>query len=212
MACSGACRSISSPISASRSAARRPRSSACRPICSCRRVSTPVPSFRLWRSSVTVEELTTAVARYIGEERTKNAFESFAADPRRLASRRVRMPISSFCGMRSICLHRRSALRRLGSCCRCCLRKRTVSTKAALKLLDDANAAIHYNREILQTALEHVSEGDRGVRQGHAARLLEPAIRRNPRSAAGNHRYRHAARRILAAPRRARHLRSRQCR
>ena len=39
------------------------------------------------------------------------------------------------------------------------LRKRTVSTKAALKLLDDANAAIHYNREILQTALEHVSEG-----------------------------------------------------
>jgi signal transduction histidine kinase len=39
------------------------------------------------------------------------------------------------------------------------LRKRTVSTRAALKLLDDANAAIHYNREILQTALEHVSEG-----------------------------------------------------
>ncbi|MBI4274749.1 MAG: PAS-domain containing protein, partial [Rhizobiales bacterium] len=39
------------------------------------------------------------------------------------------------------------------------LRKRTVSTKAALKLLDDANAAIHYNREILQNALEHVSEG-----------------------------------------------------
>ena len=39
------------------------------------------------------------------------------------------------------------------------LRKRTVSTKAALKLLDDANAAIHYNREILQTALDHVGQG-----------------------------------------------------
>ena len=39
------------------------------------------------------------------------------------------------------------------------LRKRTVSTKAALKLLDDANAAIHYNREILQTALDHVRQG-----------------------------------------------------
>ena len=39
------------------------------------------------------------------------------------------------------------------------LRKRNVSTRAALRLLDDANAAIHYNREILQTALEHVSEG-----------------------------------------------------
>jgi signal transduction histidine kinase len=34
-----------------------------------------------------------------------------------------------------------------------------VSTKAALKLLDDANAAIHYNREILQTALDHVGQG-----------------------------------------------------
>src|SRR4029079_5575361 len=31
--------------------------------------------------------------------------------------------------------------------------------KAALKLLDDANAAIHYNREILQTALDHVRQG-----------------------------------------------------
>jgi signal transduction histidine kinase len=39
------------------------------------------------------------------------------------------------------------------------LRKRTVSTQAALKLLDDANAAIQYNREILQTALDHVGQG-----------------------------------------------------
>src|SRR4029450_5113214 len=38
-------------------------------------------------------------------------------------------------------------------------RKRTVLTKAALKLLDDANAAIQYNREILQTALDHVRQG-----------------------------------------------------
>ena len=39
------------------------------------------------------------------------------------------------------------------------LRQRTVSTKDAFKLLDDANAAIHYNREILQTALDHVRQG-----------------------------------------------------
>ena len=39
------------------------------------------------------------------------------------------------------------------------LRKRTVSTQAALKLLDDANAAIHYNREVLQTALDQVRQG-----------------------------------------------------
>src|SRR5207237_1776186 len=39
------------------------------------------------------------------------------------------------------------------------LRKRTVSAKAALKLLDDAHAALHFNREILQTALNHVRQG-----------------------------------------------------
>ena len=39
------------------------------------------------------------------------------------------------------------------------LRKRTVSGKAALKLLDDAHAALHYNQEILQTALNHVRQG-----------------------------------------------------
>ena len=39
------------------------------------------------------------------------------------------------------------------------LRRSTVSTQAALKLLDDASAALHYNREILQTALDHVRQG-----------------------------------------------------
>jgi PAS domain S-box-containing protein len=39
------------------------------------------------------------------------------------------------------------------------LRKRNVSTKAALRLLDDASAALQYNREILQTALDHVRQG-----------------------------------------------------
>ena len=38
------------------------------------------------------------------------------------------------------------------------LRKR-MSSRAALKLLDDASVAIHYNREILQTALDHVRQG-----------------------------------------------------
>src|SRR5262249_60648828 len=44
---------------------------------------TPIaPSFRLWRSSVTVEELTTTVSRYLGEERTRSAFEAFAGAER----------------------------------------------------------------------------------------------------------------------------------
>jgi Na+/proline symporter/signal transduction histidine kinase len=116
------------------------------------------PSFRLWRSSVTVEELTTTIARYLGEERTRAAFESFAAthrislDPKDEADfrlvRNAEHMLASAIGAASS----RLVLSLL-------LRKRTVSTKAALKLLDDANTAIQYNRVILQTALDHVRQG-----------------------------------------------------
>jgi len=120
---------------------------------------TPItPSFRLWRSSVTVEELTTTVARYLGEERTRSALETFAATHRisleakdeadfRLVRHAEHILASAIGGASA-----RLVLSLL-------LRKRTVSTKAALKLLDDANAAIQYNREILQTALDHVRQG-----------------------------------------------------
>ncbi|HEY4746912.1 MAG TPA: PAS-domain containing protein, partial [Steroidobacteraceae bacterium] len=116
------------------------------------------PSFLLRRSSVTVAELTTTVARYLGEERTHAALDSFAATRRiSLAPeapadfqllRHAEHLIASAIGAASS----RLVLSLL-------LRQRTVSTKAALKLLDDANAAIHYNREILQTALGHVRQG-----------------------------------------------------
>jgi Na+/proline symporter/CheY-like chemotaxis protein len=120
---------------------------------------TPIPpSFRLWRSSVTIEELVTTVARYLGEERTRTSFGSYALtrgiriDPNAEADfellRYAEHLLASAIGAASS----RLVLLLL-------LRKRTVSTKAALKLLDDANAAIHYNREILQTALDHVRQG-----------------------------------------------------
>jgi Na+/proline symporter/signal transduction histidine kinase/CheY-like chemotaxis protein len=116
------------------------------------------PSFRLWRSSVTVEELTATVARYLGEERARSSFESFAAsrrislDPKQEADiellRYAEHILASGIGAASS----RLVLSLL-------LRTRTVSTKGALKLLDDANAAFQYNREILQTALDHVRQG-----------------------------------------------------
>ena len=116
------------------------------------------PAFRLWRSSVTIGELTATVARYLGEARTRNAFESFADTHRisiepqdeadfRLIRHAEHVLASAIGGASS-----RLVLSLV-------LRKRTVSTKAALKLLDDASAAIQYNREILQTALDHVRQG-----------------------------------------------------
>jgi len=116
------------------------------------------PAFRLWQSSVAVEELIGTVARYLGDERTRRSFENFAKsrgttlDPKRDADahmlRYAEHLLASAIGAASS----RLVLSIL-------LRKRNVSTNAALKLLDDASAAIQYNREVLQTALDHVRQG-----------------------------------------------------
>jgi len=116
------------------------------------------PGFRLRRASVSVEDLIATVSRYLGEERTRGSFASFAT-ARRLSLepgieadfqllQYAEYLLASAIGAASS----RLVLSLL-------LRKRTLSTKAALKLLDDASAAIHYNREILQTALDHVRQG-----------------------------------------------------
>src|SRR4029450_7358691 len=120
---------------------------------------TPIaPSFRLWRSSVTVEELTSTVARYLGEERTRSAFDSFAS------AQRISMEPKDDADFRLIRYAEHTLPSAIGGPCSrlvlsLLLRKPRVSTKAALKLLDDPNAAIQYNREILQTALDHVRQG-----------------------------------------------------
>jgi Na+/proline symporter/CheY-like chemotaxis protein len=116
------------------------------------------PSFRLRRSAIRVEELAAVVGRYIGQERTQSAFEGFVSrrgrhfNPREEADfhllRYAEHLLASAIGAASS----RLVLSLL-------LRKRMVSTTAALRLLDDANAAIQYNREILQTALDQVRQG-----------------------------------------------------
>jgi Na+/proline symporter/signal transduction histidine kinase/ActR/RegA family two-component response regulator len=119
---------------------------------------TPAPSFRLWRSALTVQELTAAVARYLGEERTRISFDGFAAE------RHMRLEPGAHADFELLRYAERLLASAIGAASSrlvlsLLLRQRTVSTKAALKLLDDANAAIHYNREILQTALDHVRQG-----------------------------------------------------
>ncbi len=116
------------------------------------------PSFRLWRSAVTVEEVRSTVARYLGAERTHAAFASYAVengvpldgpteadiDLLRYSERLLASAIGTASSRLVLSL---------------LLKKRSVSTTDALKLLDDANAAMQYNREVLQTALEHARQG-----------------------------------------------------
>ncbi len=115
-------------------------------------------TFRFWRTAVTVEELQVCVARYLGEERTRLTFADFASkrgqelDPSREADihllRFAEHQLSSAIGASSS----RLVLSLL-------LRRRNVTKKAALRLLDDASAAIQYNRDLLQYALDHARHG-----------------------------------------------------
>jgi Na+/proline symporter/signal transduction histidine kinase len=120
---------------------------------------TPIaPNFRRWRSTVTVQDIQSTVAQYLGPDRARDSFAAFAAnhhtplDPAAPADfellRHAEHLIASSIGAASSRLVMSLLLRR-----------RTVSAKAALKLLDDSHAALHFNREILQTALNHVRQG-----------------------------------------------------
>ena len=121
-------------------------------------VAPAAPGFRPGKPSVTVGELTKTVARYLGEERTRASFASYAAthgmklEPDGEADfqllRFAEYLLASAIGTASS----RLSLSVL-------LRDHNVSTEQALQLLDDANTAIHYNREILQVALDHVRQG-----------------------------------------------------
>jgi len=120
--------------------------------------ATMAQSFSLWRSSVTEAELQSTIGRYLGQERTQRAFEGFAhsrgehlSGAREADIHMLRFGehlLSSAIGAASS----RLVLSLL-------LKRRNLSTEAAFKLLDDASAALQYNRDILQNGLDHAGQG-----------------------------------------------------
>jgi Na+/proline symporter/signal transduction histidine kinase len=115
-------------------------------------------AFRLWRSSTTAGELESAVARYLGAARARRAFSAFLRDsgleydPTREASvqlvRHAEFLLSPAIGA--------STSRQVLSLI---LRPRALSGQSALKLIDEASAAIQTNRDQLQHALDHARQG-----------------------------------------------------
>lgn len=116
------------------------------------------PGFKLWRSAVSVEDLRGTVARYLGDERAARAFQAYEeqrggtflpgqeADAHTI--RFAEQLLASAIGAASS----RLVLSLM-------LRRRNVSTEAALKLLDDASAAIQHSRTLLQHGLDHTGQG-----------------------------------------------------
>ena len=115
-------------------------------------------AFRLWRSSTTTGELEAAVARYLGAGRAHRAFATFMRerglvyDPALEAGaqlvRHAEFLLSPAIGASTS----RQVLSLL-------LKPRTVSGQSALKLIDEASAAIQSSRDQLQHALDHARQG-----------------------------------------------------
>ena len=116
------------------------------------------PTFRLWRTAITAEELQKTVARYLGEERARRSFEEFAASREEEIEPHVEADVQLLRFTEHLLA---SAIGAASSrlVLSLLLRRRAVGVKSALKLLDDASEAIQYNRDLLQSALDQVRQG-----------------------------------------------------
>lgn len=113
---------------------------------------------RLWRSAISVERLEETVARYVGQARARAAFADFFAgrggahDGKAEADihlvRFAEHLLASAVGVASA----RLVVALL-------LERNSAQPRGALKLLDEASAAIQHNRDLLQTAIENAGQG-----------------------------------------------------
>ena len=115
-------------------------------------------SFRLWRASATVGDIEATVARFIGAARARRAFDALfvergierdaSAEADAIVIRHAEHLLSPVIGASTS----RLVLSLL-------LRRRAMSGRSALKMLDDASAAIQSSRDLLQHALDHARQG-----------------------------------------------------
>ncbi len=115
-------------------------------------------AFRLWRASATVGDVEATVARYLGAERANAAFAAFhverggrpsaSGEADALLIRHAEHLLAPAIGATTS----RLVLSLL-------LKRRAMSSKSALKLLDEASAAIQSSRDQLQYALDHARQG-----------------------------------------------------
>ncbi len=115
-------------------------------------------AFRLWRASATVGDIEATVARFLGAARARRSFDALFAERghEKYASaeadarviRHAEHLLSPVIGASTS----RLVLSLL-------LRRRAMSGESALKMLDDASAAMQSSRDLLQHALDHARQG-----------------------------------------------------
>lgn len=117
-----------------------------------------VHGLRLWRTSIKVKDLQHTVARYLGEQRAARSFAEFiakrdlAADPEAEADIRLLRFAENLLASAVGAASSRLVLALL-------LERNSLDARGTMRLLDDATAAIQYNRDLLQSAIDNVRQG-----------------------------------------------------
>jgi Na+/proline symporter/signal transduction histidine kinase/ActR/RegA family two-component response regulator len=118
----------------------------------------PLPILRPVRTGVKVGELMETVARYLGEERTRRSYARFAEESRRGLDPKAAADLHTLRFSEQLlasAIGAASARLVLSL-----LLNRDDPTPAdTQRLLDDAEQALHYNRDLLQTVLDRVDQG-----------------------------------------------------
>ena len=112
-------------------------------------------NFRRWRSTVTIGELKRVVGRYLGVDRAEAAFASYPA-PSGIDDQPADLDVLRFAEHQLASAIGAASSRRVLSMM---LSGGNVSQSDALRLLDDASAALQHNRDLLQHALDHARQG-----------------------------------------------------
>ncbi len=115
-------------------------------------------AFRLWGVTVTVSELESTVARYLGAEPTRRAFEGF------MSARGLEIEPAQEADIQLLRFAEHQLASAIGAASSrlvvsLLLRRRNVSREAALRMIDQASATLQYNRDLLQHALDFARQG-----------------------------------------------------
>ncbi|HRY06116.1 MAG TPA: PAS domain-containing hybrid sensor histidine kinase/response regulator [Hyphomicrobiaceae bacterium] len=122
------------------------------------RMGASMPAFRLWRSNVTMMDLEQTVGRYVGTDRAARSFSEY------ISSRNLALARDAEADISAVRFSEHLLSSTIGSASArlvlsLLLKRSSMSSQSAMKLLDDATEALQYNRDLLQSALDQVRHG-----------------------------------------------------
>ncbi|MEM8840080.1 MAG: PAS-domain containing protein, partial [Pseudomonadota bacterium] len=118
----------------------------------------PSPAYRRWHTPLKISELQETVSHYLGEERTTRSFERFARENALDLQNDdiAAVPLLRFAEQQLASAIGAASARLVMTLL---INRQRAAPEEAVQLLDEATAAIQYNRGLLQVAIDEVDQG-----------------------------------------------------